>query len=135
MATEKVEMKISNSDIRSRSDSCHAVAINEKLRPNDHQKILNLPVYLTVRRSAAYFPYQQNILLPMLCYQKVLEKKNIACLNTVIENRISIKLDYIPESLDLQLNHIITNLYLNYLDKNNLNKSSVLHAQFAVVFP
>lgn len=108
MITEKVEMKISNSDIRSIYDSCHAMAINERLKPNDHRRILNLSSLFDCETECSI----SSISAKYVASNAMLSegaRKNIVCLNTAIENRIFIKLDCSPESLeDLRLNHIIT---------------------------
>lgn len=124
---EKVEMKTSNDKIRSIYDSCHAVAINEKLKPNDNHRILNLSGLFDCEAELSI----SSISVKYVACNTILSegvKRTIACLNTSIENRIFMKLDHNPESLeDLQLNHIIPDLYLNVMDKNNLNKDNELN--------
>ncbi|KAG1167051.1 hypothetical protein G6F36_012701 [Rhizopus arrhizus] len=125
IVTEKVEMKTSNDKIRSIHDSCHAVAINGKLKPNDKRRILNLSGLFDCETELSI----SSISVKYVACNTILSegvKRTIACLNTSIENRIFMKLDHNPESLeDLQLNHIIPDLYLNFM--NNLNKGNELN--------
>lgn len=125
--TEKVEMKTSNDEIRSVYDSCHAVAINGKLKPNDKRRILNLSGLFDCETELSISPVSVKY---VACSTTLSEgvKKNIACLSTAIKDHTFMKLDHNPESLeDLQLNHVITDLYLNAMDKNNLNKGNELN--------
>ncbi|KAI9004830.1 hypothetical protein CLU79DRAFT_806773 [Phycomyces nitens] len=119
-------MITANEKVKNVYDSCHALATSGGLRASDHEKILHISGLFDCESTN----YDMTPISEMFIVSEVripeITKQNIARLVSALDGKILLTLASHTTMEELQLNHIIMDMYLNIINKKIATESSEL---------